>query len=1006
MEIEEEKFQALATYIERASINPSLECEAVLKYPELTSLDFDFLYNYFKNSKNFRLVDEDKQDALDVSFNYKSKNTRVSIYKNSNIKQFCTDSKLSTDVHVIQKEPYKPIDMNDMYFQINLKEEKQLMNESEFDMDDLKSKFSTTKKFFRQKKRFSFIHNSSLRDFRIDLTIVKESLDDNSIDYNTTKFKNSYKYEVEIEYLHDKNTVKNTETVAKGFLKLIIKILKLVFRTEKVLLKTTQNDLKKKYSSLLNGKVEFLSYKPVTLELQHLNSEDEFKNISILKTNIKQDEEETLEYAVTEKADGERMLLFIDKGNIYTLNNNLLFTYVSFCEYLKKIEGSSLIDGELITYKGGAKEFAAFDIYFLGGDDTRDLIFMKRDEKQNKTDKEGKSTSKNKANKDYTRLQKLKRIIQKIENSNKKEYIKKFTTKTFKIAENGVTILDQAAKILNHIHEYKIDGLIFQPMNLCVGAKDLNSRKGQPGTWYRVYKWKPAHESTIDFLIRFEIEPYSKNEGEVDAGLFVANSEEIVSKPVDFLLEKSKKMYPKYNKLSEYKFGECKLKIKDGNCFSIYNKNINNTVTQIKNNTIIECSFDTTTKTWVPKQVRTDKTSKYEQSGYNIQGTANFITVAESVLQSINYPVKEEMITGGVKVCNENLPPREDKYSLRDKGFLRDQSLLKPMLDFHNKFVKGELLIDEFKLHCETCFDYGCGKGGDINKYEHGRKFENGKKIQSKLNFVLGADVSLDSILTANDSAWNRYINLTRKQKKTQTKKNVDMIFVQMDGSREWNPDYFRETTFDENLGELTKTLWGKQQKIEKGLQKFNGKATKGFDLVSCQFALHYFFKNKDTLNNFCKNLNKLMKPGSYFIGTCLDGKRVKEKLKDRVSIQGKSNDMVMWNITKRYEENQTNILGEKVDVYMESINQVITEYLVDFEELIKKLGEFEIKPLELKEQEVVNLEKFGSYGSFEKLYNAYLNKNKENKDTEMSLELKNYSFLNNFFVFKKHADV
>jgi hypothetical protein len=104
-----------------------------------------------------------------------------------------------------------------------------------------------------------------------------------------------------------------------------------------------------------------------------------------------------------------------------------------------------------------------------------------------------------------------------------------------------------------------------------------------------------------------------------------------------------------------------------------------------------------------------------------------------------------------------------------------------------------------------------------------------------------------------------------------------------------------------------------------------------GFDVISCQFAIHYFFENETTLDNFIYNVDTYLKKGGYLIGTCLDGYRVKDKLKNinkEQEIQGKIDDRVLWNIKKLYSNNKDIKLGEQIEIYMESIGKPIKEFL------------------------------------------------------------------------------
>ena len=40
------------------------------------------------------------------------------------------------------------------------------------------------------------------------------------------------------------------------------------------------------------------------------------------------------------------------------------------------------------------------------------------------------------------------------------------------------------------------------------------------------------------------------------------------------------------------------------------------------------------------------------------------------------------------------------------------------------------------------------------------------------------------------------------------------------------------------------------------------------FDLVSCQFALHYSFETENKAENLLFNVSNKLRPGGYFIGT------------------------------------------------------------------------------------------------------------------------------------------
>jgi hypothetical protein len=166
------------------------------------------------------------------------------------------------------------------------------------------------------------------------------------------------------------------------------------------------------------------------------------------------------------------------------------------------------------------------------------------------------------------------------------------------------------------------------------------------------------------------------------------------------------------------------------------------------------------------------------------------------------------------------------------------------------------------------------------------------------------------------------------------------------------------------------------------------------YDVVSCQFALHYFFENEIAIRSFLQNVNDNLKVGGYFIGTSFDGKRVFETLKGmKKPLEGFVGDDLLWKLTKDYNirtfDDKKGSFGHAVDVYIPTIGTTNKEYLVPyayFEKLAKEYG-----------LEVVEIKGFGevfeSVPKDSKYYNAI---------HEMSDAEKQFSFLNNQFKFVK----
>jgi hypothetical protein len=158
-----------------------------------------------------------------------------------------------------------------------------------------------------------------------------------------------------------------------------------------------------------------------------------------------------------------------------------------------------------------------------------------------------------------------------------------------------------------------------------------------------------------------------------------------------------------------------------------------------------------------------------------------------------------------------------------------------------------------------------------------------------------------------------------------------------------------------------------------------------------------------------CTKLN------GYFIATCYDGRTIFNKLKKK--LEGESSDIYVdnkkiWSVTKMYDatnfEDDESSLGYKIDVYQDSINQTISEYLVNFDFLVLTMEKYGFNLITQDEARQMKLPS-GS-GMFSDLYNAMNYEIKKDpakkadyKDApNMNDYEKNISFLNRYFVFKK----
>ena len=136
-----------------------------------------------------------------------------------------------------------------------------------------------------------------------------------------------------------------------------------------------------------------------------------------------------------------------------------------------------------------------------------------------------------------------------------------------------------------------------------------------------------------------------------------------------------------------------------------------------------------------------------------------------------------------------------------------------PIKRYHNS-VKRKL-IETFAKNVPRLLDIACGRGGDISKWN-----------AAGVGHVTGIDISSKEV----EEARSRYENF-----KSPT-----------------------TCTFEIGSG----TTW-RDPNPEK------------YDVVTCMFAIHYFFDTEKTVDDFFKTVSHHLKPEGYFIGTFPNAHRV-----------------------------------------------------------------------------------------------------------------------------------
>uniref|UniRef100_A0A6C0KKE3 mRNA (guanine-N(7))-methyltransferase n=1 Tax=viral metagenome TaxID=1070528 RepID=A0A6C0KKE3_9ZZZZ len=736
-------------------------------------------------------------------------------------------------------------------------------------------------------------------------------------------------------------------------------------------------------------------------------------------------------YTVTDKADGERRLLFVhENGRIYMIDNNMNVIFTGAITEEKSLH-NSLFDGEHIKYDKNHKYinlYAAFDVYFVHGKNVRELAFAKNQVAD--------ETHQNKYR--INLLQQAMTLIQPKSIMNVGKAVKEGTTNTcdfhircknFQIATESFSIFDACSVILSDIkqnlYEYNTDGLIFTPAHTGVGGKSA----GHAGpitkfTWEQSFKWKPPQYNTIDFLVHFkkdaktgkddihtifqEGKALDRNQSVVQYRVlelycgfdkenhrFVNPFESIISDnlPHSNYDNEERYMPALFRPTNPYDTDACYCNVAmDGGLVRTEEHEV------FEDNMIVEFRYDLTLTgawKWVPLRVRYDKTAELRSGAKNY---GNAYNVANSNWHSIHNPVYESMIMTGQGI--PEMVEDADVYYNRTGN----ENDTKALRDFHNLFVKKRLILGASKRR-DTLIDFAVGKAGDLPKW-----------IKGKLGFVFGIDVSRDNIMNSMDGACARYLNAL-KDETVETK----AIFLQ--GNSGVNIRSGRAFMTDKDKM-IARAIFGSGPKeratLKEGVYKQYGVGQDGFSVSSCQFALHYFFENNVVFHEFLRNVSECTATGGYFVGTCYDGKTVFQRLRNKRKEEGITlmrDDHKIYEITKMYEQtgfpDDELSLGYMIHVYQDSINKVFPEYLVNFDYFVRMMGNYGFVLAEAAESQKMGLP-HGS-GLFSELFAEMESEVERNprmrsdygKALSMTSDEKWVSFMNRYFVFRKvhHVD-
>jgi len=740
-----------------------------------------------------------------------------------------------------------------------------------------------------------------------------------------------------------------------------------------------------------DGRPFFVAPKPVTLEQVHLiDPETRFGAVSIQS-----------DYCVTDKADGERMLFYVHSdGTCYLINNALDVRNTGIVAKSSRLH-NSLADGEYIDatsmrFPGQKSLFAAFDVYFFNGHSLINRPLMEsvasvrggagagagrndgrndgRNNNRPQAAEQGPSGARNTI---------MREMFEDIGMWNLSQSPMSLTMKAHRHAP-GAAIFKAAAEVLASSERlpYANDGLIFTPANLFVWGVYANGRPvsiaPELGRWDRVFKWKPADQNSIDFLVRdterVKMVGAQRFKGfQLLCGLNMGKTKPItVPEGMRYLhdpeargevLALRERYEPApFDPVSYYQEGVDVAWIPidgDGQCRTTDGE-VMTDESIVEFRYIVEgegaegAEADASGAGWRPMRLREDKTRLYRTS-HNISRAANDMGTARNIWITIFEPVTREMVSGAADAMNAAEGAKEssveNRYYARD--IARYHLLSVNMQNFHNLVVKRFMFEYPDVSYRRTLLELACGQAGDLPRW-----------TDAGYAMVVGIDKNQNNIEDPANGAYARGLRvLTERRGRHHTGEPPGMAFLIGDcGELLSTGAAFRDAAAEES-GKLWSALSGGKTSAEyvraiaAGFREAGGgSGSRGlhFDVVSCEFAVHYFFKSAETLDAFLTNVSSHLRQGGYFLTTFMDGDSVHDALdKEVVSgrggvVKGVVANTVIWAVqrlwTGVYDPATEDVYGKEIGVYLENTRQTITEYLVPFDVLKQKAAAHGLK--------------------------------------------------------------
>ena len=374
------------------------------KYKKLTRINYEnvikrLLFLDFKREQPeyfLRIISE----YIDINTGKTQiSNIRTNINVIHNISNYCRNNNLKNEngefiCNFEQKSYIKnsnndtiyPVDYDDFNFRATLQLERNIGSNSKL-IKDMIDTWNDKIKMFRYINRCSLINDNY--PVKIDVSIVKSSKENVYKFLDSKLLEKEQEYEIEIELLRNKIGVGTKFDTVDKIIKALKEVIKIILSgiqsTNYPISIVEQETIKNEYMKILwhdddqynvyyqNKNIypkNYVDPSSYTLQMENIIPINENSTVPNINNN----------YTVTDKADGDRKLLFISSvGKIYLIDTNMNIQFTG-ARTLNNDNFNSILDGEHILNdkkNNYINLYAAFDIYYVNKKDVKFKIYFK-----------------------------------------------------------------------------------------------------------------------------------------------------------------------------------------------------------------------------------------------------------------------------------------------------------------------------------------------------------------------------------------------------------------------------------------------------------------------------------------------------------------------------------------------------------------------------------------------------------------------------------------------------